>query len=198
MHQALTKIKQNTSMSLFLDQCYEQMNQGEVVVAYKGTIGADVIANTLSMVELKLENSEVHNSIKKKLYNVLVESLQNLYHHVDTPMGGFDNDSDTKSNYGIFILNQLEVGFRISTGNFIQNDKITAIKEKIDKINSLSAEELKDFYKFVLNNQKFSEKGGGGLGLIDMARKTGNKLEYRFFEYNKDFKFFNLTVLINF
>jgi hypothetical protein len=174
------------------------MNQGEVVVAYKGTIGADVIANTLSMVELKLENSEAHNSIKKKLYNVLVESLQNLYHHVDTPMGGFDNDSDTKSNYGIFILNQLDNGFRISTGNFIQNDKIAAIKEKIDKINSLSAEELKDFYKFVLNNQKFSEKGGGGLGLIDMARKTGNKLEYRFFEYNKDFEFFNLTVLINF
>jgi len=157
-------------MSLFLDQCYEQMNQGEVLVAYKGTIGADVIANTLSMVELKLENSDVHNSIKKKLYNVLVESLQNLYHHVDTPMGNFDNDSDTKSNYGIFILNESENTFRISTGNFIQNDKIPAIKEKIDKINSLSAEELKDFYKFVLNNQKFSEKGGGGLGLIDMAQ----------------------------
>ena len=70
-------------MSFFLDQCYEQMNQGEVVVAYKGTIGADVIADTLTLVENKLENSDIHNSIKKKLYNVLVESLQNLYHHVD-------------------------------------------------------------------------------------------------------------------
>lgn len=185
-------------MSVFLDQCYEKMNQGEVLVAYKGSIEADVIANTLSMVELKLENSEVQTSIKKKLYNVLVESLQNLYHHVDTPDDKFDNDSETKSNYGIFILNKLDDGFRISTGNFIQNNKVPVIKEKIDKINSLSAEELKDFYKFVLNNQKFSEKGGGGLGLIDMARKTGNKLEYHFFEYNKEYDFFNLTVLINF
>ncbi len=184
-------------MSFFLDQCYDMMNQGEVVVAYKGSIEADVIASTLSLVELKLEKSSIHNSIKKKLYNVLVESLQNLYHHVDTPLSENEDKEDCKSNYGIFILNQQEDSFRISTGNFIRHDKIPIIKEKIDKINSLSTEELKDFYKFVLNNQKFSEKGGGGLGLIDMARKTGNKLEYKFFDYNKDFDFFNLTVLIN-
>jgi hypothetical protein len=70
------------------------------------------------------------------------------------------------------------------------------LKEKIDKINSLSKDELKDFYKFVLNNQTFSEKGGGGLGLIDMARKTGNKLEYQFSSFNPEFDFFNLNVLI--
>jgi hypothetical protein len=173
------------------------MNQGEVIVAYKGTIGADVIANTLSMVELKLEKAEIQNVIRKKLYNVLVESLQNLYHHVDSPLCEDEDKSECKSNFGIFILNQLSEGFRISTGNFVHHDKIPTIKEKIDKINSLSSEELKDFYKFVLNNQKFSEKGGGGLGLIDMARKTGNKLEYKFFEYNKNFDFFNLTVFIN-
>jgi type III secretion system FlhB-like substrate exporter len=183
-------------MSVFLDECYEKMSQGEVVVAYKGTIEADIIADTLSLVEQKLENSDIQNSIKKKLYNVLVEILQNLYHHVDNPLN--NKSSNTHSSFGIFILNKSDDRFRISTGNFISHDKINAIKEKIDKINSLTSEELKDFYKFVLNNQKFSEKGGGGLGLIDMARKTGNKLEYNFFKYNDEFSFFNLTININF
>ncbi|MDD2195640.1 MAG: SiaB family protein kinase [Bacteroidales bacterium] len=184
-------------MSLFLEQCFEKMNQGEVIVAYKGNIDSNLIANTLSMVELKLENFDVQNIIKKKLYNVLVESLQNLYHHVDTPLDeGIDDE--TKSNFGVFILNKFDNGFRISTGNFVHKDKVEIIKGKIDKINALSAEELKEFYKFVLNNQKFSEKGGGGLGLIDMARKTGNKLQYNFFDYNKTYLFFNLTVFINF
>ena len=32
-------------MSVFLDQCYEHMNKGEVIVAYKGTIGADIITS---------------------------------------------------------------------------------------------------------------------------------------------------------
>ena len=183
-------------MSFFIDQCFEQMNQGEVVVAYKGTINADVIANTLGLVESKLDESDVPNNIKKKLYNVLVEGLQNLFHHVDNPEIG--ESGIENSHYGVFIVNRNDDGFRISTGNFIHHDKIAAVKEKIDKINTLSIEELKDFYKFVLNNQKFSEKGGGGLGLIDIARKTGNKLDYKFFEYSKEFHFFNLNIFINF
>lgn len=185
-------------MSQFIEHCYDQMNQGEVVVAYKGSINAEVIADTLSLVEEKLVDSDINNSVKKKLYNVLVEGLQNLYHHVDMPkeMNKFSNSTD--SNYGIFILNQDGNGFKISTGNFVKHVRINEIKEKIDKINSLSSEELKDFYKFVLNNQKFSEKGGGGLGLIDMARKTGNRIEYRFFKYDNEFDFFNLTLHINF
>jgi len=180
-------------MSFFLNECYARMNQGEVIVAYKGSINAEVISNTLGLVESKLEESAEQTGVKKKLYNVLVESLQNLFHHVDALTGS----DETDSNYGAFVLAKQNQGFRISTGNFVRIDKSKILKEKIDKINSLSKEELKDFYKFVLNNQSFSEKGGGGLGLIDIARKTGNKLEYNFYDYNKDFAFFNLNVFIN-
>jgi len=180
-------------MSFFLNECYARMNQGEVIVAYKGSINAEVISNTLSLIESKLEETTEQTSVKKKLYNVLVESLQNLFHHVDA-INGVD---DTENNFGAFVLSRYNEGYRISTGNFIRADKSKVLKEKIDKINSLSKEELKDFYKFVLNNQSFSEKGGGGLGLIDIARKTGNKLDYNFYDFNKDFEFFNLNVFIN-
>jgi len=66
----------------------------------------------------------------------------------------------------------------------------------LEKINSLTKEELKDFYKFVLNNQEFSAKGGGGLGLIDIARKTGSKLVYTFEPYDENFHFFDFSVVI--
>ncbi|HPX05550.1 MAG TPA: SiaB family protein kinase [Tenuifilaceae bacterium] len=181
-------------MSLFLNECYTQMNQGEVIVAYKGCINADIISNTLNLIESKLDESVPNTPIRKKLYNVLVESLQNLFHHVDIPP---DLDIECDSNFGVFILSKVDNSFRIATGNFIKNSKAPILKEKIDKINSLSKEELKDFYKFVLNNQTFSEKGGGGLGLIDIARKTGNKLDYTFYDYSPEYSFFNMNVLIN-
>ena len=69
-------------MSFFLNECYARMNQGEVIVAYKGSINAEVISNTLSLIESKLNESSELTGVKKKLYNVLVESLQNLFHHV--------------------------------------------------------------------------------------------------------------------
>ncbi len=176
-----------------IDQYFEQMNQGEVIIAYKGSIGTDIIAQTLNLVETKIEETIERNAVRKKLYNVLVESLQNLFHHVESPPAL----NSGQENIGVFILSRLSNGFRIATGNFIKHNKIPILKEKIDKINSLTPEELKDFYKFVLNNQKFSEKGGGGLGLIDMARKTGNKLDYKFFTFDDEYQFFNLNVFIN-
>ena len=52
-------------------------------------------------------------------------------------------------------------------------------------------------YKFILNHQKLTAKGGGGLGLVDIARKTGHKIEYSFSEINKDYYFFNLEILVS-
>jgi hypothetical protein len=51
-------------------------------------------------------------------------------------------------------------------------------------------------YKFILNHQKLSAKGGGGLGLVDIARKSGNRLEYEFHKYNENYYFFNLTISV--
>ncbi|NJK86138.1 MAG: hypothetical protein HC906_09370, partial [Bacteroidales bacterium] len=74
--------------------------------------------------------------------------------------------------------------------------KIKYLKEKIDKINSLTKDELKICIKFILNHQKLSAKGGGGLGLVDIARKTGSKLNYSFFNYNNNYYFFNLEIIV--
>ncbi len=179
-------------MSEFLSECYAKMHKGNIIVAYKGEINATIIADTLGLIEAKLSDEHVDNQVRKKLYNVLVECLQNLYHHVDIVPGSNDNQGN-----GTFVLSKTSEGFYIATGNMVKSSKISILKEKIDKINSLSKDELKEFYKFVLNNQTFSEKGGGGLGLIDIARKTGNKLKYSFTPFNDDYSFFYLNVLVS-
>jgi len=180
-------------MSFSLNDCYERMNEGEIILSFKGSITADLITNVLGLIELKLEDTEERPNIRKRLYNVLVESLQNLFHHVDDPdltLQGFDH------NFGVFIISRLKDGYLISTGNFIKAERKALIKERIDKINSLSKDELKEYYKFVLDNQKFSEKGGGGLGLIDMAKRTSRKLDYAFYQLNAKYEFFNLNVYV--
>ena len=51
-------------------------------------------------------------------------------------------------------------------------------------------------YKFILNHQRISAKGGGGLGLVDIARKTGKKMIYNFYPYNEKYVFFDLTIQV--
>jgi hypothetical protein len=95
------------------------------------------------------------------------------------------------------VIARNNIGYKITTGNYVSSGKIKPLKDKIDKINSLSQDELKDMYKFILNHQKLTAKGGGGLGLVDIARKTGHKFDYGFHNVNKDYYFFNLDIYVS-
>jgi len=108
-----------------------------------------------------------------------------------------DFEDQTAERYGLLIVKKVEGGYKIVTGNFVHAENIEKLEEKIKRINRSSHEEIKELYKFILNHQRISAKGGGGLGLVDIARKTGNKLEYSFKEYNDKYSFFYLDILVN-
>ncbi len=182
-------------MNFSIEDYYADLIDGNVLLAYKGSITTELINNVLDTVESRLKDFNEPSKIRKKVYNVLVESLQNLFHHIDDLPEEYSDDFE--SRFGILVVSKEENKYKISTGNFIRNKKISYLKDKIDIINGSTRDELKEMYKFILNHQKLSEKGGGGLGLVDIARKTGNKLKYQFVPFNDDYSFFNLDVFID-
>lgn len=179
-------------MSFNINEYYQKLSQGDVLLAYKGSITSELINEVLEAVEEKLEKVNESGKTRKKIYNVLVESMQNLFHHIEETHEGIVEDLEPK--FGVLVVERDREEYKVITGNFINNKKIKFLQEKIDKINSMSKDELKDMYKFILNHQKISAKGGGGLGLVDIARKTGKDIRYEFFPYNDDYSFFNLII----
>ena len=177
-----------------IDDYYSQMNSGDTILAYKGSVSSELITNVLEVMDAKLEDLIVKKSIKKKLYNVLVESLQNLYHHIDDLPDASNGKFDI--HFGIFVVAQKEDHYKVSTGNFIKKEKIKPLKQRLDKIKSLSKDELKELYKNILNHQEFTQKGGVGLGLIDMARRTDGRMDYKFTDYDDEYSFFNLEIYV--
>ncbi len=178
-------------MKFSMQQCHSKMQRGDMILAYKGGITSDLITNILGIVELQLDNYDEKPAIKKRVYNVLVESLQNLYHHMEADEG---LANEFGKRFGLFFMGKTDDNYYISTGNFVRTSNKVKLKGDLDKINKMNRDELKDYYKFVLNNQKFSNKGGGGLGLIDIARRTRNSLEYYFLEFNDDYDFYILSL----
>ena len=182
-------------MSFDVETYLKEQPESNVILYYKGNVDSDVINNVLDTVEYKLVEVNEQAKLRKKVYNVLVESLQNLYHHVDKVPEDFEDQKSEK--FGLLKIEKIATGYKIITGNFVRADHVNILEEKINKINRSSHEEIKELYKFILNHQRISEKGGGGLGLVDIARKTGNKLAYTFKKYNDKFSFFYLDILVN-
>ena len=180
-------------MSFDIQNWYDNINEGDVLIAYKGDVTTELISNVLEVVEAKLDDNNESSKLRRKVYNVLVECLQNLYHHIDSaPVNG----DDVSGKYAIFVISKIEEYYRISTGNFLNIDRVQMMQDRINQINSLDRNELKALYKMILNNQEYSEKGGGGLGMIDIARRTGNKLEYNFNSIDDKKIFFCLSINI--
>jgi len=182
-------------MSFDIENYFRDQSNGDVILFYRGNVDSDVINHVLDTVEDKLVEVNEQSRLRKKVYNVLVESLQNLYHHVDRVPADFEDQTSEK--FGLLSVKKVNSGYKIITGNFVLTDNVEKLEEKIKRINRSSHEEIKELYKFILNHQRISSKGGGGLGLVDIVRKTGNKLEYNFREYDEKYTFFYLNILVN-
>ena len=171
---------------------YDKMERNNILLSFKGEITSELLTSILQIMENKMDNMNEEPKIKKKVYNVLVECLQNLYHHLDE-IAEPDND---KIRSAIFTIGKIDDKYSIVTGNYILNENILGLKGRLDEVNSLNKDQLKDYYKKVLNNGEMSLKGGGGLGMIDIARKTGEKLEYNFLEIDNKVSFFTLNIKV--
>ena len=171
---------------------YNQMEKQDVMLSFRGALTSELLDSILTIVEQKLNQFEETTKIKKKVFNVLVECMQNLYHHTDDRKALKEQDSSV-----ILMIAKKENGYCIITGNHVLNKNVEILKSRIDEINEMSREEMKAYYKSILNNGTYSEKGGGGLGIIDIARRSGQKLEYGFVKVDNENSFFSLNVSIN-
>ena len=176
-------------------ELYNRMQNSNIMLSFKGDITSELMTSILQIMEGRLDNLNEAPKVRKKVYNVMVECLQNLYHHNDAlPVNMGEIEDEDRS--AIFMIGLGENGYDITSGNYIQVERVPDLEEKLKKINSLEAEDLKEFYKEVLNSEERSAKGGGGLGMIDIARKTNRKLDYDFIAINDEFSFFSLNVTI--
>ncbi len=89
-----------------------------------------------------------------------------------------------------------EDNYQIMTGNYLETKNVEDLKSKLDLVNSMDKAELKAYYKEVLSNGTRSEKGTAGLGMIDIARKSGKKLDYNFDKIDEEYSFFSLNIRV--
>ncbi len=178
----------------FLDfayQLYRTMKTNEISLVYEGEVTQDITKTFTSLTERNLAKSEESNAVQRKVFNVMVECLQNISKHADS-MG----DEDEAERRGIVMVSKGEDSYNIITGNIIKNEKVPGLRENLEQVNSLDKQGLSELYKTQMKDGRISDKGGAGLGLIDIAKKTGSVLSYQFKEINDEVSFFILTSTI--
>ncbi len=173
----------------FIFNLHRTMMSQNLILVYQGEFTQETTKSILAMAERNLDSTGEESSIKRKVFNVMVEALQNIVKHSDELV-----DGEIHSHTAIFLIGKEPDKISIMAGNPIRKTNMTALKEKLEHINSLDKEGLKELYKSIIKNTTISDKGGAGLGFVDMARKSGEKLDFEFPEMSNDYCFFCLKV----
>lgn len=185
MEENLQNINENLAFKLFRD-----MQQDNLEYTYRGTFSTSITDNILSLAETNLEESEDKLKIRKRVYFIMVEGLQNITRH--------QTDDETPAKAGLFVIQRKKTSYFITTGNLIHVDNVERLKNQLNTINSLDPLELKKYYREILEAGNMSNKGGAGLGLIEMARKSGSKLLFDFNTVDENYSYFYLQTEVPF
>lgn len=150
---------------------------------YSGDFTDEVTSKVIGLTGAQFEDGSEMNKLQRKTGFLIAECFQNIVRH---------NESSVENGY--FLTRNDEGALYIASGNVILNEMTKDLAGKLDHLNSLSKDELKDIYVQTLSNNTLSAKGGAGLGLIEMARKTGNKLDFRFTPINDVLSYFYFQI----
>ena len=171
---------------------FDKIREDNLCLLYNGNFSDEITNKFIELSEYNINNINALTKMKKKASFLMAECFQNIVRHGETL-------EDKKQDYideGFFLTKNWQGIYYITSGNLIETHKISNLEQQLEKVNSLNKEELKKLYRDVLANQELSEKGGAGLGLIEMARKSGQKLEYKFKDFDENFAFFYNQIVL--
>lgn len=173
-------------------QFYQILRKESLCFIYQGDFNDGITDKIISLSEYSIGNSnQVLVKMKSKISFLIVECFQNIVRHGGSAPQDINRTLTLPSLFSARSTNDCVY---ITSANLIENTQIAILKEKLEKLNKLDKEEIKALYIEMLSNNQMSGKGGAGLGLVEMARKSGNPLEYDFENENDKLSLFYLML----
>ncbi len=157
-----------------LFEFYKELERDRLSLIFNGEVTDEITDGIIRITDYNVNNMEELAKMRKKVSFILLECFQNLVRH------GKPSNAPQEAPSALFSTRLIDGSNYVSSINLIDVSEIDRLKEKLTLVNTLEKDKLKALYLEVLNNTEISTKGGAGLGLIEIARRTGRPLGFDF------------------
>lgn len=170
-------------------ELYQSMVDNNISLVYEGAISQSLVRSFLSIAEDKMEKSAVGKNVRKRVFRVLLECLQNV-----SLMNEYD---EHKERNAIFIVANKDSIHIISTGVEVTQEERKDLQDLVEDINAQDKAGVKNMYLENVKQKKLDFKNNLALSLIDIAKKTDDKLNYDFKNLKNGAIFFTLQAKVD-
>lgn len=174
---------------LKLYDLFDKLRDHEENLILQGNMSDELTVPIIDYNSISDGNSQIS---QKKLSFFIAESFQNIIRH------GKSDDEYTHPSVkpGTFGISKNQDTITLHSSNLIGKEDAYQLDGKLKGLSILTPDELREVYISALSDNEISEKGGAGLGLIEMVRKSKGAIKHKI-EISDTGSFFHFDVSLN-
>lgn len=139
-------------------------------------------ASLIALGEAFADDAADGRALRQRLAFVMVEAYQNIVRHRAPGAPAF------------FAALSGGARHRVFTANAIAASEAAALDEALQQLERSEEAQLKQLFLARLRSERRTERGGAGLGLIEMARRSGQPLRHRLLPLDAERRLFAMAV----
>ena len=160
-----------------------------IKVIYKEVLTEDT---TVSLAVLKkyLDLNSLSKGTSIAIFSVFVELMNNVRMHAA-------RRKEPEAPLGFILLGEDTNTYYLQSTNAIKDDKVDSLRTQLNRMNKHIKTELRKYYKYRrrLDNPN-PDSSGAGIGLIEIAKRTKEPMEFSFTHLGDNLS--NFTIIVKF
>lgn len=132
-----------------------------LVFEHSGLVTGDHVPALMAQAEDHSRSRADPMPLRKRMLQVLVEAVDNLNRHGLGLLG--------EATFALLVHDRH--GYRLATGNAVPCATAMVLSKRVEILNLMAREDIKEQYMKLLTHSGHSANGGAGLGLFTLARK---------------------------
>ncbi len=169
--------------------------QKKIIFAYCGYVTEPILFGLGEALKKKMSLADADKKTISSVFSIYVEQVQNIIRY-SAETDPRNTDSETSLRFGVITIVNENQKFSIDVGNMIKHKDVGRMDKQLSDISEMDSLELKRAYKAQLKSDPAPESKGAGLGLLEIARRVSEPLEFDFHRVDDTYTFFALKATI--
>ncbi len=155
--------------------------ENRVILLYCGPFSEGMLLALGDALKEKMANEETSNGLMRKVFSIFVEQAQNVIHYSVTP-GAPPPAEGCGPRYGIIAIGHEDERYYVACENRVESRNVPRLKSLLESLSGLDREGIKKLFRRKLQEEPDAESKGAGLGILEIARRASEPIEYAFGE----------------
>jgi hypothetical protein len=157
-----------------------------LIFSHFGDFSQTKVDSTIKLIESAIMEAGDKRQTMRRICSVLIEILQNTSLHAAK--------DGNNHMHAYLIIARSSDKYRILTGNLILSGDIKVLENRMKGITMMDKNAIRKLFIETLCNEDFSYKGGAGLGLLTIAKRSLEEIQYSISSINETFGYFQMEI----